>query len=164
MNGKHNVKTYYQIVDKLKFWRPDIALSSDFIVGFPEETDKDFDLTMELIEEVNYTIAYSFMFSPRPGTPAYKLSNLNENIKKARLSALQALLKKQQKKYNEKFVGKKIEILFERQGRHINQYIGRSIYNQSVFVSCEKNLIGHMLNVKIKDTNDFSLEGLTYGK
>ena len=95
----HNLINQKYILDKLKTQRPDIALSSDFIVGFPGETDKDFDLTMQLIDKVKFAIAYSFMFSPRPGTPAANLEQIDFNVKKARLLALQALLTEQQKNY-----------------------------------------------------------------
>ena len=159
MNRKHNVKKYYKIIDKLKSWRPDIALSSDFIVGFPEETNEDFDQTMKFIENVNFAIAYSFMFSSRAGTPASKFKEVDLSIKKARLSALQSLLKEQQKNYNKSFVNNSLEILFDRKGRHKNQYIGRSIYNQSVFVNSVSSLIGKKLNVKIVRSTDFALEG-----
>ena len=159
MNRKHNVKKYYKIIDKLKSWRPDIALSSDFIVGFPEETNEDFDQTMKFVENVNFAIAYSFMFSSRPGTPASKFKEVDLSIKKARLSALQSLLKEQQKKYNQSFVHSTLEILFDRKGRHKNQYIGRSIYNQSVFVNSVSSLIGKKLNAKIVRSTDFALEG-----
>ena len=159
MNRKHNVKKYYKIIDKLKSWRPDIALSSDFIVGFPEETNEDFDQTMKFVENVNFAIAYSFMFSSRPGTPASKFKEVDLPIKKSRLSALQSLLKEQQKNYNKSFVNSTLEILFDRKGRHKNQYIGRSIYNQSVFVNSVSSLIGKKLNVKIVRSTDFALEG-----
>ena len=158
MNRKHTRNKYLEIVNKLKSKRPDIAMSSDFIVGFPGETDDDFDLTMNLIEEVKFSIAYSFMFSPRPGTPAHKLEDINKNIKKARLSALQSLLKEQQKNFNMSFVGKELEVLFDRKGRNQNQYIGRSIYNQSVFITSKENLIGKILQVPIIRSTDFALE------
>ena len=159
MNRKHNVKKYYKIIDRLKSLRPDIALSSDFIVGFPEETNEDFDQTMKFVENVNFAIAYSFMFSSRPGTPASKFKEVDLSIKKARLSALQSLLKEQQKNYNKSFVNSTLEILFDRKGRHKNQYIGRSIYNQSVFVNSVSSLIGKKLNAKIVRSTDFALEG-----
>ena len=158
MNRKHNIKKYIKIIEKLKTAKPDIALSSDFIVGFPGETDEDFDLTMKLVEKIKFSIAYSFIFSPRPGTPAFKMHDLDMSVKKARLSALQSLLKEQQKYYNKSFVGKDIEILFERKGRHANQYIGRSIYNQSVFTTSSKNLIGAISNSSIIRSTDFALE------
>ena len=158
MNRKHTRNKYLEIVNKLKSKRSDIAMSSDFIVGFPGETDEDFDLTMKLIKEVEFSIAYSFMFSPRPGTPAHKLEDINKNIKKARLSALQSLLKEQQKNFNVSFVGKELEVLFDRKGRNQNQYIGRSIYNQSVFITSNENLIGKILQVPIIRSTDLALE------
>ena len=160
MNRKHTKKQYFKIVEKLKNKRPDIALSSDFIVGFPGETDEDFDLTMQLVKEIEFVIAYSFMFSPRPGTPAFKLKDIDTSIKKARLSALQSLLKEQQRNYNKSFVGKNIEVLFDRKGRHANQYIGRSIYNQSVFTSSKDNLIGTIQDVPIIHSTNFALEAM----
>ena len=160
MNRKHNVKKYYKVIDKLKSLRPDIALSSDFIVGFPGETDEDFNQTMQFIKNVNFAIAYSFMFSSRPGTPASKFKDVDLTIKKTRLSALQSLLKEQQKNYNKSFVNNVLEILFDRKGRHKNQYIGRTIYNQSVFVNSTSNLIGKILNIKIIRSTDFALEGV----
>ena len=158
MNRRHTKNKYLEIVNKLRSKRPDIAMSSDFIVGFPGETDDDFDLTMNLIKEVEFSIAYSFMFSPRPGTPAHKLEDINKNIKKARLSALQSLLKEQQKNFNMSFVEKELEVLFDRKGRNQNQYIGRSIYNQSVFINSKENLIGKILQVPIIRSTDFALE------
>ena len=160
MNRKHTKKKYFEIVEKLKNKRPDIALSSDFIVGFPGETDEDFDLTMQLVKEIEFVIAYSFMFSPRPGTPAFKLKDIDTSIKKARLSALQSLLKEQQRNYNKSYVGKNIEVLFDRKGRHANQYIGRSIYNQSVFISSKDNLIGTIQDVPIVHSTNFALEAM----
>ena len=148
-----------KIFDELKSSRSDIALSSDFIVGFPDETDKDFYETMELIQKIKFSIAYSFMYSPRPGTPAYRKDNIDIQIKKARLSAMQSLLKEQQSNYNKKFFKKNLDVLFDRKGRHNNQFVGRTIYNQSVFCSSSKNLIGKILNTKIVDTTNFALEG-----
>ena len=158
MNRKHTVEFYKQIVDKLRNERSDIALSSDFIVGYPGETDKDFEDTMKFIDEVEFVIAYSFMYSQRPGTPAQKKDNISLDVKKARLSALQSLLKSQQKNYNKSFIGKNMEILFEKKGRYKNQFIGRSIYNQSVFIQSKKNLINEIQNVNILNSTDFSLE------
>ena len=160
MNRKHNVETYYSIINKIKSYRSDIAISSDFIVGFPGESDDDFDETMKLIEKINFSIAYSFMYSPRPGTPAANLKQVSHPIKKARLSALQALLKKQQKEYNNSFINKTIDVLFDKKGRHKNQFIGRSIYNQSVFASSDKSLIGAIKKINVSRSTDFALEGL----
>ena len=158
MNRKHTVDIYRKIVDRLRAERPDIALSSDFIVGYPNETDKDFEETMKFVDEVEFVIAYSFMYSQRPGTPAQKKDNVLLADKKARLSALQSLLKKQQKNFNKSFIGTNMEILFEKKGRHQDQYIGRSIYNQSVFTKSQRGLINTIKNVKILNSTDFSLE------
>ena len=159
MNRKHTVEKYIEIINNLRFLRKDIAISSDFIVGFPSEKDEDFDETMQLIEKIKFVIAYSFMYSPRPGTPASNYKQIDISIKKARLNALQSLTKSQQSSYNNSFVNKVTEVLFEKKGRHKNQYIGRSIYNQSVFVENEKNLIGQYKNVLITRSTNFSLEG-----
>ena len=158
MNRKHTVDSYKEIVNKLRNERPDIALSSDFIVGYPNETDRDFEETMKFVDDVEFVIAYSFMYSQRPGTPAQKKDNVPLADKKARLSALQSLLKEQQKKFNKSFVGSNMEILFEKKGRYQDQYIGRSIYNQSVFTKNNKNLISTIKKVKILSSTDFALE------
>ena len=113
---------------------------------------------MQFIDQVKFVIAYSFMFSPRPGTPAGKLEQINLNVKKARLNALQILLKEQQKSFNKSFVNKKIEVLFDRKGRYKNQYIGKSIYNQSTFIESNTNLIGSIEQVRVKRSTDFALE------
>ena len=113
---------------------------------------------MKFVDDINFVIAYSFMYSQRPGTPAQKKDNVPLADKKARLSALQSLLKEQQKNYNKSFIGSKMEILFEKKGRHHNQYIGRSIYNQSVFAKSNSELINTIQNVKILNSTDFALE------
>jgi len=158
MNRRHTVNQYLEVIEKLKLSRDDIALSSDFIVGFPGETDEDFEATMKFVEKVKFVIAYSFMYSPRPGTPAFKLDDINHKVKKARLSALQSLLKQQQTEFNRSFVNKKMEILFEKTGRYKNQYIGRTIYNQSAFTKNNINLINKIKNVTISNSTDFALE------
>ena len=158
MNRKHTVESYLKIVDKIRNVKPDIALSSDFIVGFPDETDKDFEKTMKFIDKVKFVIAYSFIYSPRPGTPAQHKDNININVKKARLSALQSLLTEQQVHYNKSFLNKEMEVLFEKNGRHDHQFIGRTIYNQSAFTSSKENILNKIIKVKVKDTTNFSLE------
>jgi len=162
MNRKHTVDDYLKIVEKIRNVRPDIALSSDFIVGFPEETDKDFEDTMNFIEKVNFVIAYSFIYSPRPGTPAQNKDNISILDKKARLSALQSLLTQQQINFNKSFVNKGMEVLFEKIGRHKDQFIGRTIYNQSTFINSKKNLLNKIMNVKIINSTNFSLECQIY--
>ncbi len=158
MNRKHTVDDYLKTVEKIRNVRPDIALSSDFIVGFPEETDKDFEDTMKFIEKVNYVIAYSFIYSPRPGTPAQNKDNISILDKKARLSALQSLLTQQQINFNKSFINKGMEVLFEKLGRHKDQFIGRTIYNQSTFVNSKKDLLNQIMNVKIINSTNFALE------
>ena len=158
MNRKHTVDDYLKIVEKIRNVRPDIALSSDFIVGFPEETDKDFEDTMNFIEKVNFVIAYSFIYSPRPGTPAQNKDNISILDKKARLSALQSLLTQQQINFNKSFVNKTMEVLFEKTGRHKDQFIGRTIYNQSTFINSKKDLLNQIMDVKITNSTNFALE------
>ena len=158
MNRKHTVSDYLNIVEKIRAAKPDIAMSSDFIVGFPDETDEDFAQSMRLIEEVKFVIAYSFMYSPRPGTPAQHKDNIEKSVKKARLSAIQSLLNEQQKNYNKTFLNKNMEVLFEKKGRHKDQFIGRTIYNQSAFIKSNKNILNQILQVKITDSTNFALE------
>ena len=158
MNRKHSVDDYLRIVEKIRNVRPDIALSSDFIVGFPDETDNDFEDTMKFIEKVNFVIAYSFIYSPRPGTPAQNKDNISLLDKKARLSALQSLLTQQQINFNKSFVNKGMEVLFEKVGRHKDQFIGRTIYNQSTFINSKKDLLNQIMNVKITNSTNFALE------
>ncbi len=158
MNRKHTVDDYLRIVDKIRNVRPDIAMSSDFIVGFPDETDKDFEDTMKFIEKVKFVIAYSFTYSSRPGTPAQHKDNVQLSVKKARLSALQSLLTQQQINYNKSFLNKDMEVLFEKKGRYKNQFIGRTIYNQSTFINSKEKLLNKILNVKITNATNYSLE------
>ncbi len=158
MNRKHSVDDYVKIVEKIRSVRPDIALSSDFIVGFPDETDQDFENTMKFIEKIKFVIAYSFIYSPRPGTPAQYKDNIDIKTKKARLSALQSLLTEQQLDYNKSFLNKELEVLFEKEGRHDNQFIGRTIYNQSTFINTKKKILNKILKVKITNSTNFSLE------
>ncbi len=158
MNRKHTVDDYLRIVDKIRSVRPDIAMSSDFIVGFPDETDKDFENTMNFIEKVNFVIAYSFTYSPRPGTPAQYKDNIENSVKKARLSALQSLLTQQQINYNKSFLNKYVEVLFEKNGRHEGQFIGRTIYNQSAFTNSKEKILNKILKVKITNSTNYALE------
>ena len=158
MNRKHTVDDYLRIVDRIRDVRPDIAMSSDFIVGFPDETDKDFEDTMKFIEKVKFVIAYSFIYSSRPGTPAQHKDNVELSVKKARLSALQSLLTQQQVNYNKSFLHKDMEVLFEKKGRYENQFIGRTIYNQSTFINSKEKLLNKILNVKITNSTNYSLE------
>lgn len=172
MNRKHSVERYCEIVDKLRNVRPDIALSSDFIVGFPGETDEDFEQTMKLVRTVKYAQAYSFKYSPRPGTPAALMENqVPEQVKSERLQALQAEINHHQITFNEASIGKRISVLLERSGKQTSQMIGRSAYMQSVYVDlsdyklddkgCAQytDLMGRLIDVDIIEAGPNSLRG-----
>ena len=156
MNRKHTAVYYLEIIEKLRTARPDIAFSSDFIVGYPGETNTDFEDTLKLIENVNFASAYSFKYSPRPGTPASMLDDqVPEEVKTERLMRLQELLFKQQLAFNESLVGKRIPVLFEKTGRHEGQLVGRSPYLQSVYA----RLIGKCVEMVITKASQNSLTG-----
>jgi tRNA-2-methylthio-N6-dimethylallyladenosine synthase len=161
MNRRHTVEEYRNTIYALREARPDIALSSDFIVGFPGETQVDFEATIDLIKEIKFSQAYSFKYSIRPGTPAGMLNDqVPESTKNERLSILQKILLEQQNDYNSSKIGKKLPILFERQGRHEGQLIGRSPYNQSVSVNdASQDLIGTIRQVIIDSNMSHSLSG-----
>ncbi len=160
MNRKHKAADYLLIVDRLRSARPDIALSSDFIVGFPGETEDDFKETMRLVETVGYAQAFSFKYSPRPGTPAAENhSQVSEEVKAERLAELQDLLRKQQVAFNRVSVGQRMEVLFEKPGKLAGQYLGKSPYLQSVHVRSAENMMGKLCLVEITDAFDNSLAG-----
>ena len=158
MKRGHTALEYKSIIRKIVSSRPNISLSSDFIVGFPGETNSDFEDTMNLIIEIGFDTSFSFIYSPRPGTPAQNKDNISLSDKKARLSALQSLLTQQQINFNKSFVNKGMEVLFEKIGRHKDQFIGRTIYNQSTFVNSKKDLLNQIMNVKIINSTNFALE------
>ena len=158
MNRRHTAAEYLTLVERIRTARPDIALSGDFIVGFPGETDRDFDDTLRLVEEVRYAQAFSFKYSTRPGTPGAELKDqVPEEIKAERLERLQALLLKQQQEFAESCVGKIIELLLEKPGRMSQQLIGRSPWLQSVNVDAKELQIGDIINVRITGTGTNSL-------
>lgn len=161
MNRRHTGQEYRAIIEKLRGYRPDLALSGDFIVGFPGETDKDFEDTLQLVRDVNYSQAYSFKYSPRPGTPAAGLADqmVSEELKSVRLAELQRLLNEQQLDYNQSFVGQEIQVLLEREGKREGQLVGRSPYMQSVFVPSPPHRIGRIANVIVQEGNANSLRG-----
>jgi len=161
MNRKHTRDSYKKWIEKLRKARPDIAFSSDFIVGFPGETEDDFKETLKLVQDVFYAQAYSFKYSPRPGTPASVMEDqVKEEVKAERLQELQRLLDAQQFHFNQEMVGKTIPVLFERRGKHEIQYAGRSEYLQTVRVEAPRSLLGQILNVKIIDSHPKSLIGV----
>lgn len=150
MNRKHTAADYLEIIEKMRAARPDIAFSSDFIVGFPGETDADHQATMDLVCKVNFASCYSFKYSPRPGTPGAVMGGIvPENVKDARLQELQAMLFAQQKFYNETTVGKIMPVLFDRKGERPGQLLGKTPYMQSVYVDAPERLFGQIVNVEI---------------
>jgi len=158
MNRKHGRERYFQIIEDVRKARPDIAISSDFIIGFPGETEQDFEDTMDMVRRVEFSSAYSFTYSPRPGTPAANMQQqLHKNIKTERLIALQKLLTVQQEKFNANTIGRNVSVLFDRIGRQENQYLGRSEYNQAVHVKSDENLMGQMHTVNVKTSTQSSL-------
>ncbi|MGY5799769.1 tRNA (N6-isopentenyl adenosine(37)-C2)-methylthiotransferase MiaB [Rhizobium sp. LEGMi12c] len=158
MNRRHTAAEYLTLIERIRTARPDIALSGDFIVGFPGETDQDFEDTLRLIEEVNYAQAFSFKYSTRPGTPGAELKDqVPEEVKTERLERLQALLLKQQHAFAEACVGKTVDILLEKPGRMPGQLIGRSPWLQSVNVDAKASQIGDIINVRITGTSTNSL-------
>ncbi|WP_373088019.1 tRNA (N6-isopentenyl adenosine(37)-C2)-methylthiotransferase MiaB [Sneathiella sp.] len=161
MNRRHTASDYRHIIEKLRKYRPDLALSGDFIVGFPGETDADFEATLQLVRDVGYSQAYSFKYSPRPGTPAAGLASemVPEPVKSERLARLQALLNEQQIAYNREFVGREIDVLLEREGKRDGQLVGRSPYMQSVFVPSPAHRIGRIATVIVQEGNANSLRG-----
>jgi len=160
MNRKHTAEAYLETIDKLRNVRPDIAISSDFIVGFPGETDEDHQATIDLVKKVNYTACYSFKYSPRPGTPAAAMKNMvAEHIKDERLLELQDILFAQQTAFNQKFLGKTLEVLIDRKGSELGQIVGRSPYMQSVYTEGANDLLGKIIKVKINYASQNSLSG-----
>lgn len=164
MNRRHDRDTYFRIIDRLRDSRPDLALSGDFIVGFPGESDKDFEQTMELVERVGYAQAYSFKYSPRPGTPASALElQVDEGVKSERLQRLQALLNEQQLRFNQGKVGQTMDVLLERAGRHEGQLVGRSPWMQAVHLDAPGHRIGQIAPVRIQEGKANSLSGVLAG-
>ncbi len=161
MNRRHDADTYYRIIDRIRTAKPDIALSSDFIVGFPGETESDFEATLGLIRAVGFAQAYSFKYSPRPGTPAAtEEDQVPEDIKSERLQRLQALLGEQQLAFNAGCAGRTMPVLFDRRGRGQSQLVGRSPYLQSVHIDdAPEHLFGSLVDVVIEEGHRNSLRG-----
>ncbi len=160
MNRKHKADDYRRIIARMRETRSDLVFSSDFIVGFPGEQDKDFDDTLALVREVEYAQAYSFKYSSRPGTPAAIMAaQVPEDVRTARLDALQALLADQQKRFNQSFIGKEVDVLFDRQGRQDGQVLGRTPYMQAVHLANGHGHFGKITTVKITSATQSSLEG-----
>ncbi|WP_321393314.1 tRNA (N6-isopentenyl adenosine(37)-C2)-methylthiotransferase MiaB [Emcibacter sp.] len=165
MNRHHTAASYRQIIEDLRKARPEIALSGDFIVGFPGETDEEFQETMQLVRDIGYAQAYSFKYSARPGTPAATMEDqVPEEVKAVRLAELQAELSRQQVAFNEGAVGKIMPVLLERRGKEAGQLVGRSPYMQAVHVmladdSLLDHYFGRIVDVEILSAGPHSLKG-----
>ncbi len=160
MNRGHTAADYCRLVERLRQACPTLALSSDFIVGFPGETEADFRATLDLVHNIGYAQAYSFKFSPRPGTPAAQAPDqVPERVKSDRLVRLQRILSAQQKRFNTTFLGRDVPVLLDRKGTLAGQLIGRSPYMQVVTVKAQENLLGKIVNLRIDRIRSNSLDG-----
>ncbi|MDE3061091.1 MAG: tRNA (N6-isopentenyl adenosine(37)-C2)-methylthiotransferase MiaB [Pseudomonadota bacterium] len=160
MNRKHTAEFYLDIIARLRAVRPDMAFSSDFIVGCPGETDRDFEETLKIVEQVGYASAYSFKYSPRPGTPAAVEEQLPEAIKDERLQRLQELIRRKQLAFNESCIGKTMTVLLDRDGKYDGQLVGRSPYMQSVHVMGAEEYRGQLVDVRITEAYMSSVAGI----
>ncbi|HEX2479169.1 MAG TPA: tRNA (N6-isopentenyl adenosine(37)-C2)-methylthiotransferase MiaB [Geminicoccaceae bacterium] len=158
MNRRHTADEYRRLVDRLRTARPDLALSSDFIVGFPGETEHDFAATLALVEDVGFAQAFSFKYSPRPGTPAAGMHRqVKDAVKSERLMRLQALLAEQARAFNDGTVGRVLPVLLERSGRHPGQKVGRTPYMQAVHIEAPGSTPGETIDVLITQSHAHSL-------
>jgi tRNA-2-methylthio-N6-dimethylallyladenosine synthase len=161
MNRRHTAAAYRRTVERLRAARPDLALSTDLIVGHPGETDQDFQATLELAADIRFAQAFSFKYSPRPGTPAATAADqIPEGVKSERLAALQALLSKQQREFNAACIGRVLPVLFEKAGRHEGQLVGRSPYLQSVHAAATADRLGEIVPVMVTGASANSLSGV----
>jgi tRNA-2-methylthio-N6-dimethylallyladenosine synthase len=160
MNRKHTSGEYRRTIDKLRKARPDMAFSSDFITGFPGETDEDFSATLKLVSEITFAQAYSFKYSRRPGTPAAAMPNqIAESVKDARLHELQALLRAQQEKFNTDMIGQTVPVLFENPSEHEGYVFGRTPYMQAVRIRAPAGVVGEEYPARIDDASLNTLTG-----
>lgn len=160
MNRKHTRDEYFRLIDRIRDARPDLVLSGDFIVGFPGETDEDFEDTMDLIRQVNYGMAYTFKYSTRPGTPAAEKPQLPDDIMDARLQELQALITIQQRETQNAMVGREMNVLFEKKGRMPGQMIGKTDYLHACYVEAPEDSLGKVCKVRIIESGPNSLGGV----
>jgi tRNA-2-methylthio-N6-dimethylallyladenosine synthase len=157
MNRKHDAEAYLRLIERIRAVRPDILLSSDFIVGFPGETDADFQATLDLIRTVGFGQAFSFKYSARPGTPAAEKAPIPADLADARLHALQALITAQQRAAQEAMVGQEVEVLYEKPGRLSGQMVGKSGHLHAVHVSDPTGRIGDLVRVRVSASSSNSL-------
>jgi tRNA-2-methylthio-N6-dimethylallyladenosine synthase len=161
MNRKHTAADYLCLVERIRSARPDIALSTDIIVGFPGETEVEFQATLDIVEQVGFAQAYSFRYSARPGTPAATMAGqIAEPVAAERLARLQSVLEAQQAGFNSRCIGRTLPVLFEKEGRHSGQLVGRSPYLQAVHAEALPAMIGHVLPVRIASAAPNSLSGI----
>ena len=160
MNRNHTRDSYLRLIERIRMARPDILLSGDFIVGFPEETDADFEDTLDLVEQVRYGQCYSFKYSPRPGTPAAERAQVDPAVASERLARLQALLTKQQREIQDSMVGQTVKVLFERKGRLADQMVGKSDHLHAVHVADAGLKVGDLRAVRITESGSNSLGGV----
>ena len=163
MNRKHTAAGYLRLIERIRAARPDLLLSGDFIVGFPGETDADFEDTMQLVRGVHYGQAYSFKYSTRPGTPAAEKPQLPEDVMNARLQRLQALLREQQQATQASMVGREVKVLFEKAGREEGQMIGKSEYLHAVYADAPADVLGQVRRVRVIQNSPNSLKGELLG-
>jgi tRNA-2-methylthio-N6-dimethylallyladenosine synthase len=160
MNRRHSAADYLRTLERLRSARPEIAFSSDFIVGYPGESERDFEATLALVREVGFAQSFSFKYSPRPGTPAAtQTDQVPDAVKSERLARLQALLEAQQQAFNRSQVGRSLEVLLERPGRHPGQLVGRSPYLQPVHMLAPAHLVGELVFARIVGAEPNSLAG-----
>ncbi|EEX15056.1 tRNA-I(6)A37 thiotransferase enzyme MiaB [Citreicella sp. SE45] len=160
MNRHHTAEAYLKLVERLRAARPDLHLSGDFIVGFPEETEEDFQATLDLVEAVQYGSAFSFKYSERPGTPAAERPQVPEAEKDDRLQRLQALLVRQQRALQDAMIGREVGVLFEKAGRRPGQMVGKSDYLHAVYVEADGLARGDLRRVRIVESSPNSLRGV----
>jgi len=161
MNRNHDAESYLRLIERIRATRPDIVMSGDFIVGFPEETDADFEATMDLVRQVGYGYAYSFKYSPRPGTPAAERPQVDPAIADERLQRLQALITRQQQEIQRAMVGREVSVLVERPGREAGQMLGKSEYLHAVHIEqAATAAVGTVARVRIVEAKTNSLAGV----
>ena len=159
MNRQHTIEEYLNIIDKLKKVNPSIQFSSDFIIGFPGESDRDFKDSLELVKKVKFINSYSFIFSPRPGTPAFQLEKIDEKISKERLIIFQNFCEEIKLKYRKELLKKSSNVLFENRVGKKNEFFGRDMFSNSVITKSEKDLTGEIIEIKILSGNQNTLFG-----
>ena len=159
MNRKHNIEEYNKIIIELKKAKPNIKFSSDFIIGYPGETEFDFQQTLKLVEKIGFINSYSFIYSARPGTPASELTNIEKGVAKKRLVKLQEILEEINSQNKKNFLNKTTEVLFENKMKNQDKYFGRDEFLNSVVVESKEDITGQLINVKINNFNHNSLFG-----